>query len=243
MSFIQNVLQNAAIGQANVIVLGAGAHVYTKPANLLSVNFLAVAGGGGGASLELTADETIGVGGNGGGGTSGSLTLNASAVPSTLNITVGAGGAGGVAPVAGGDTVIDLPSQRVVGGGAAGPVAEIGAGVQFTAVGGAPNPSSGTWDFTTLGQLGSSVFGDWKGIDATVGVFLVGGSAGSIYPGDYQIVSYVSSGNNGNFDGQAPTNPGCGGIGGVAWRTDAAASATGSAGADGIVIITEFLGL
>jgi hypothetical protein len=88
-----------------------------------------------------------------------------------------------------------------------------------------------------------SVFGDWKGIDATVGVFILGGNASSLYPGDFPFVAYVSSGNNGNFDGQVPTNPGVGGMGGVAWRTDALAQAAGSAGADGLVIVTEYLAL
>jgi len=243
MTVVQNALQNAAIGQANMFVLAAGTHLYTKPANLRSVNFLCVGAGGGGASLELTVDETIGCGGNGGAGTAGSLTLSAAAVPATFDIIVGAGGAAGAPPSAGGDTILDLPSQRIVPGGAAGEPAAIGAGVQVADVSGAVAAPTGAWDWTAQGQRGGSVFGDWKGIDATVGVFILGGNASSLYPGDFPFVAYVSSGNNGNFDGQVPTNPGVGGMGGVAWRTDALAEAAGSAGADGLVIVTEYLAL
>ncbi len=243
MTAVQNVLQNAAVGTATITIIGAGTTLYTKPANLRSVNFLCVGAGGGGGSVELSVDDTIGVGGNGGAGTAGSLTLSAADVPATFDIIVGAGGAGGAAPAAGGNTTLDLPSARVVPGGAAGAAAETGAGVQVADVSAAVAAPTGAWDWTAEGQRGGSVFGDWKGIDATVGVFMLGGNASSLFPGDFPFVAYVSSGDNGNFDGQVPTNPGVGGMGGVAWRTDALAEAAGSAGADGIVIVTEYLAL
>jgi hypothetical protein len=79
-----------------------GSTTWTKPVGAKSVNVQLFAGGGGGGSgrKDNTAATTKGGGGGGGGGGYLNVTLDASALGSTENITIGAGGASGIAQAA-----------------------------------------------------------------------------------------------------------------------------------------------
>ena len=66
---------------------------WTKPANGTSVELILIGGGGGGGSGSGTGNGDAGGGGGGGGGFT-RLVIPTSALPSTVAVTVGAGGAG-----------------------------------------------------------------------------------------------------------------------------------------------------
>lgn len=106
---ISNIQNNIAQGQVGIGIpfLGNPARstniqtftasgVWTKPNRARSVWILCIAGGGGGGSGRKSASGTLATGGGGGGGGSASMiTLDASVLSATVNITIGAGGIGG----------------------------------------------------------------------------------------------------------------------------------------------------
>lgn len=79
-----------------------GTFTWTKPAGAKAVFVYVVGGGGGGGSGAV--NQTSSIRGGGGGGSAGGFTqswMNAADLPSTVTVTVGAGGAGGASRPAG----------------------------------------------------------------------------------------------------------------------------------------------
>ena len=74
-----------------------GTHTWTKPSGAKLIRVIAVGGGGGGGSggALVAADAGAGGGGGGGGASKRDVLFDATTIPSTVTVTVGAGGAGG----------------------------------------------------------------------------------------------------------------------------------------------------
>lgn len=75
----------------------ASSSTWTKPAGITTVTVELWGGGGGGGSGRRTGSSTRGGGGGGGGGGCNVRTFSAASLPSTVSITLGAGGTGGAA--------------------------------------------------------------------------------------------------------------------------------------------------
>lgn len=203
---------------------------YTPTAGMKYCIVEVIGGGGGGGGAVSGSTGTVGVAGGGAAGGYARKTISAATVGASKAVTIGAGGAGGGAGagVAGGTSsfgaIISVP------GGSPGDFATAGT------VSAAPSnigtiPTGG--DINCIGGASTAGSGFIIGTDALV-VSCGGGS--SIYgcggPAGAGTGSLVYLGNNG-------TNYGAGGGGSAI--LDAINVASGGNGADGVVIVTEYI--
>jgi hypothetical protein len=212
---------------SQTIITTTGNSTYTVPAGVKAILVEVIGGGGGGGSADGAASSA----GAGGGGGSGGYASKLYIFPaSSYSVTVGTGGAGGVAQAngatgtAGNDSVFDT------------------AGSPVTAKGGAGGSASGTAASTV-----AAVAGGAGGAVSTGGDVNCGGNPGG--PGIRLAAAQEVGGNGGssvlggggagtvNATGGNATNYGAGGGGaGTNGNTDRA----GGNGSQGVIIVTEY---
>lgn len=187
--------------------------VWKKPAGATVVSVALVSGGGGGGSGRRGAAATVRCGGGGGGGGAmQAATIPADLLPSTVNVTVGVGGAGGAAVTA------DDTNGNV---GIQGTASLFGSYVRsgFAGPGAGGTNAAGTGGFASSGALASggggaaaSTTGGVGGNATAVAGAAGGGAGGGITTANAAANGGRSSGfvngNGGVVAGTAPTNPG-----------------------------------
>lgn len=198
----------------------------------LVVKVVGGGGSGGGGSATGSVINSFGQGG-GGGGYAQSTFTDISAIPASVTVTVGAGGAGVVASSAGGGTSRfgDISTAPVF-------VEASGGG------GGGVKPANTYPAYVPGGVAGQGLHGD----------LLIGGAGGGCGSGNASLCASGSGGNSymgggggstgtgagsGRSTGVAGSNYGGGG-GGGAVNSNASAGVAGGAGADGVVIVEVY---
>lgn len=214
------------------VLTTASASPYVVPAGVSVIVVELVGGGGGGGGATATGFNSSGVGGGGGGGAYTRKRIATSAGAS-FTFVVGTGGAGGVgtaAAVSGGQTQFNATSITANGGGAGTGMAS-GTGILTTAVG-AGGAAGATGDLNIQGSDG----GKGYRMSGTLGISGTGGS--SFYA--TQSISVYTPTANSALTGTAGDLYGGGGSGGAAFRSSISQTATGGAGANGVIIIYEY---
>lgn len=180
-------------------------------------------GAGGGAAAPGAGNHNAGSGGGGGGCTEAFIT-DIAGLPSSVTVTVGAGGtaASGAAGNAGGDSSFN---STIIGAGGGGGLTTAASALATSATPGAGGEGSGG-DVTYAGTAGGMAGGN-----ATLGI---GGSGGGAHLGGGAVGAYTGAG-SGGVTGTAGKNYGGGGGGGTA--NASATARSGGAGAPGIVIV------
>mgnify|MGYP003634070262 CR=1 FL=1 len=223
-------LNGSKISSVLVTVLTVSDPVWTPNPLAKSIEFTVIGGGGGGGGVDGQGAGTAGASGGGGGG--GSAIKTISTVDATYNITIGAGGAGG-APANdgsnGGATTIVSTNVNIAANGGRG-------GIGITATTG-----------TTGAGIGNKLGGTATGGDVNV----QGSRSGAAKVGAGEIDSTSFGGSSilgmGAPPAYAALDPGAddadfsGGGGGGVFVKGGATNDTGGTGADGIVIIREYI--
>lgn len=199
---------------------------YTPSTGMLYCIIECQGGGAGGGGAAGSSGNFI-AGGGGGGGSYARLVATAATVGASQTVTIGASAngatAGNNAGTAGNDTSVG--TICIGKGGSAGS----GSSGTLGGAGGAGG-TAGTGDATTVGGAGS------RGAGASIGtVFLIGGQGGSSVFGS---ATPGTTGTAAAATGIAGGNYGSGGSGGSVQSSNT--NAGGGAGAQGIVVITEF---
>lgn len=217
------------ISGSSVTVITASDSSWAPKANTKFIVFDATGAGGSGGS---TAGGGTGTSATASGGGSGGRSVKSLENPSTtFNITIGAGGsvpsAGNNNGIAGGDTtIVDNDTGSIVnisaggGGGGQGVAGTASSNTRNGALGGTATGG----DINTSGNSSATamtVSGDNASLGNGAGSWMGGASLSEI-----------------NGDGDSGGAPGAGGAG--ACSVDNSTNRVGGAGADGIVIITEF---
>jgi hypothetical protein len=200
---------------------------YTAAAGTVAAIIECVGGGGGGGGVNPAPANYSLVGGGGGGGGYGRKLITGAQLTSQP-ITIGAAGAAGAANGAGGtggDTTFGSPSICTGKGGF------FGAASGGNCTGGMGGAASGVGDATFAGSPGQPGF--WSSSPFLMGA---GGGGASVFGGG--APSVVTSTNASAANGGTANGLGSGGGGGYSFN--GGTSATGSAGAAGVVVITEF---
>lgn len=217
-------IQEAPVVETKVTVFTASGTFNKDGDCLWAVVEVVGGGGGGGGTQSTTSSENADAGGGGGGGYARRLLLDAD-MASSVSVTVGAAGAGGVFgssnPGTGGTSSF---GAHVSATGGSGPAANSSAttGSTFDAGGAGGTGSSGYINVAGQGGGGGRVIG---------GVRVITGNGGSSHLGGGAIASGTSGAAGGAY----------GGGGGGASAGISASGRTGGAGAAGVVIVTEFL--
>ena len=212
----------------------SGSGTYTPGTGAQYIWVRAVGGGGQGGGCTSAAAANAGAGG--GGGSGGYAEYIAAAA--SYAYSVGSGGSGasaGSSGNAGHSTTFGTAGAKIsVGGGGGGGHTNSSTGNSSNCffVAGGSNGTSTTGTVTILGNAGLNAsvkvttnYGAAGGLGAS-SPFGIGGDGGYIF----------ATGTNSN--GIAPTGYGSGGGGGVCWG--ASGTATGAAGASGVIIVTEY---
>ena len=214
----QPVSGGSAFSNINVQVF-ASSGIYTPSSGMTLCTIECMGAGGGGAGVE-NASGIIIAGGGGGGGYS-RLTTNSSAIGASQVVTIGSGGAGGASGtnngVAGGNTSVG--TLCIANGGSG--------GINATRLGGAGG-AAGTGNIAATGPTGLSGLATSLNTTTSFG----GGGASTQWGGGGVEVSHPSG-------GAAGTGYGSGGSSGSS--SNSAGAQAGGNGANGYVIITEYL--
>lgn len=215
---------------------------FTIPPSVTAIKVTVVGGGGGGAGCTVAAACSVSLGGGGGGGSMAIQFFSGLTPGNTLSVTIGAagtaggvnaaGGAGGTSSVASGTQTITTVSCP--GGGGGTPAIANSTGSPSNLGSGGSTPTGGTINLPGYPYKG------WAGASIYAGAFynqsgIAAFTLGSPSPlGGYPTTSaYWRSGGGGSV-GDAASNYGSGGCGGLDAGNGARA---GGAGAAGIVII------
>lgn len=220
-----------AFGVVNVQVFTSGG-TYTPTSGMKYCIIECVGGGGGGGAVDSGSTATLYQGGGGGGGAYSRKFASAATVGASQTVTIGSGGAGGAAGTndGGNGGTTSVGSICTAPGGSGGAYTD---GSQL-GTGGAGGVA-GTGDISIVGHAGSN---GWYTSDTYAASGRGGGDAGAgmgagaPYPANS---AYAST----TFTGVAGGDYGGGASGGL--RVYIASSEAGGAGADGLVIITEFV--
>ena len=196
---------------------------YTPTVNMIYAWVQVVGGGGGAGGASIDGGDTAPSGSGGGGGLYASQVFSAATIGVSQAVTIGTGGAGGIGQNDGVDgSTTSFGALLTCSGGvkgqymrASGPVQEGGDGGQA---------HTGTPDYFSFGQGGQYAI--------NVGGAVVSGSGGSTLLGLGGKARAIAA------DGDSGAGYGSGGSGGIA---SSGVPATGGAGADGIVIVTEYI--
>lgn len=210
---------------------------YTPTTNMKYCTIEVVGGGGAGGGAASTSSTQGAAGGGGGGGGYARKTVAAATIGASKSVTIGAGGivgsAGNNPGNAGGTTSVGSTIVSATGGNGGNGSAVSGAtNIAFAAGGTGGVGSSG--DFNATGNAGTGGYA--SGVTPTGA--LPGAGGGSYLGGG---AAPVGAGTNSTSIGNAGQNYGGGGSGGYNLLSEASGT-TGSAGAQGIVIITEYIG-
>ncbi len=215
----------ATPGPSSRQIFTSGSGTYTTPAGVTAIMVEVVGGGGGGGGSNGTGFGTGAGAGGGGGGYTRRLIVNPAA---SYAYAVGTGGGGGAGASS--------------GSGSTGGTSTFGTGL-LSATGGSggsggPGSTSGTSSSTDPGTGGAGSGGDINttGDAGSPGLHLSGGNGvsgsggGSFFGGGAVGVSSTNTGNAGNTYGS----------GGSGALTQSNTNRDGGAGANGVVIVTEF---
>ncbi len=237
MSFAQNAVDNKVFVSLNLVVITSNG-TYTPPNNLLYAQVIAVGGGGGSGGRDATtaAGTSNAFGGGGGGGGTCIKSFNLSDLLPNVSVTIGSGGAAGSAGLNsggnGGDTIFSTSTPLQAGGGAGGGSASSASG------------SPQEFGLDIIGALGGSASGGDLNIPGGRCGRTNAGNAGA--PGASLLCAPSGSGRR-NGDTARAGNL-YGGGAGTCWNTSAyglgsQSARAGAAGAQGVVIIYEYLGV
>lgn len=207
----------------------AGAGTYTPTSGMVYCQIECVGGGGAGGGAAATAGGENSVGGGGGAGEYTRAMFSAATIGASIAVSVGAGGTGvsGAAGNNGGNTTVGSTILSAVGG--SGGTQANGAGSQQTS-GGAGGTGGVGADLAIPGGTGDSGL-------TTLGGFASGGNGGAntLGPSDNNGRHTVAGGGVG-LPGIAYGSGGGGGANGVS-----SAARVGGDGADGVIVITEYV--
>lgn len=197
---------------------------YTTPAGCTGILVQMVGGGGAGGGAAGALSNAAA----GGGGASGAYARKYISSPSaTYTYSCGAGGTAGTAGNnAGNNGGTTTFGTMTAGGGAGGTGMAAGTTVSLVR-GGLESTGTANADFSTTGQDGSE---GWR-LSASANLAGKGGA------------SYFGAGaraQDGNGTGITATSPGSGGAGGC--TSNNATSRSGGAGANGVILVTEYYG-
>jgi hypothetical protein len=224
--FVKDVRSGFSIASQTVVTT-TGTTTYTTPAGVKAILVEVVGGGAGGGSADGAASSAGAGGGGGAGGYAKKLYIFPA---SSYSVTVGTGGAGGVAQANGAvgtngnNSVFDTAGSPVTafggtGGGASGTAASTVAAV----AGGAGGAVSTGGDLNCGGDSGEA------GIRLAAAQEIGGNGGRSIFGGGGVGTVNATGGN-------APNYGGGGGGAGTNGNTDRA----GGNGAQGVIIVTEY---
>lgn len=222
---------------------------YTPSADLVYAVLECVGGGGGGSSggapsFPLPVTPWI-IGSGGGSGGYSKITLQAASIVGDQVITIGAGGAGGAqpansTPLAGVNGGVTSIGSLLTANGGNGATVYIDTGSRFIMTIPGAGATLTTGDLVIPGANGNP--GTNIPVNLTAGLVTTSGNGGSSVFGGGGLG--VVSAHNSVITGNAGlVNSGSGGSGGsFPVQTLAPFGTAGGAGADGIVIITEYIG-
>ena len=217
--------------------------VWSKPsaANFSHIEFEMLGAGGGGGGGDNTASTEGAAGGGGGAGGYIKGIRTAAELPSTLNITIGAGGSGGSAAggngSSGGNTVVGNAGagfSAITAGGGGGGDGDAGGTGRVNLDGGSSGTNSGhdhsKGDIEVSGMPGSNADRmSLSGVSAATGIAM--GRGGHTL--------YGSGGRHNSSHGPyGSVGYGAGGTG--SWQHNSDAADAGGDGKDGLVVITEY---
>jgi len=207
----------------------SGTYTPTAAMKYCMIEVVGAGGAGGGSTVSGAGDTCVGGGGGGGGYARGSFSAATIGVSQVVTIGAGGIGASGAAGGTGGTTSVGalISATGGVGGNEAGPAT-------FALASSGAGGAGASGDFQCQGCPGSFGFG-LVSAGAGISMSIVGGQGGSSFFGG-GAVSIVN--NAGAFNGNAATSHGGGGGGST---TGSAAAATGGNGANGLVVVTEFI--
>jgi hypothetical protein len=207
------------------VFTGHGTYTYT-PTSGMKYCTIEVCGAGGGGGGGTPGSNLYAVGAGGGGGGYGRKTVAAATIGSSQTVTIGTGGTAGSSGTGGTGGTSSLGAIVTATGGAGG-TQENGNNVSFLACVGGAGGAGASGDFNTNGAPGG------VGISMATGSNIVSGNGGSSFFGGGAVGIYTQS----NTAGNAGSSYGGGGSGSGSFGVS---GSTGGAGADGIVVITEF---
>ena len=211
---------------SGVIQVFAASGTYTPTAGMVYCQITCVGAGGGGGSSVGGGAATAAAGGGGGSGETRVGIFDAATIGASKAVTVGTGGIAGTAGGAGGTGVtssVGVLLSAIGGSGGAAGTSFSGNGI--STLGGIGGTGGSGGDYSMAGTPGS------PGVVAGSSAFALSGAGAVSSIGGGTIG--VTTGNPGN----TATNPGCGGSGGAS----STVSKDGGAGADGYVIVVEFI--
>jgi hypothetical protein len=209
-----------------VMTVVTSSGTYTKPSNLLYLEVEVQAGGGASGGVPATAaGQAAAAAGGGGGGYSRSL-FPASALPATVPMTVGAGGAAVSAGAGGTGGASSFGSLIACNGGGGGTMTGATSGAAF--VGGSVGGS-----VPTPGQLVIAGQAGGFGIALFTASWNVGGAGGSSHLGlgAQQIIAGTGGGTN---------NGAWGGGGAGRFQGASQPAGAGGVGGPGVIILREY---
>jgi len=207
----------------------SGTYTPTAAMKYCMIEVVGAGGAGGGSTVSGAGDTCVGGGGGGGGYARGSFSAATIGVSQVVTIGAGGIGASGATGGTGGTTSVGalISATGGVGGNEAGPAT-------FALASSGAGGAGASGDFQCQGCPGSFGFG-LVSAGAGISMSIMGGQGGSSFFGG-GAVSIVN--NAGAFNGNAATSHGGGGGGST---TGSAAAATGGNGANGLVVVTEFI--
>lgn len=204
-----------------------GAFTYTPTSGMDYCIVEVVGGGGGGGGVVAGAVNSLGGGGGGGGGGYSRKVISAATIGVSKSVTVAAGGSGGGAGGTGNPGGTSSLSSLITATGGAGG-SGLTASTAFRSIAGGAGGAGTAGDFNINGQVG--------GFSVTEGSVQAGssGAGGCSYFGGGAIPRNSTAA----ISGAAGNAIGGGASGGLGTN---ASNASGGTGADGCVIITEFI--
>jgi hypothetical protein len=221
-----NTIRAQKVGSAGILTF-TGNGIWTKASNLLFIDVIVIGGGGGGGSPVATGvpGNTRAGGGGSGGGYSRKIVL-APALNPTEVVTVGAGGIGGSNGQTGGQGVTSSFGSHLTATG--------GLGGAFSSSDNTIGPAQAGGGIGTNGLVNAAGSDGQHGYAALANV-VYGGNGGA---------SLMGGGGMGAVAGLALAQPGkVYGGGGGGGLSDEITPLDGGAGGQGVVIVTEYLGL
>lgn len=228
------------IAAINVQTFNSGVTTYVPTPKTIYCLIECIGGGGAGGGASAASGGCSAGGGGGGGGYASILLPVASVTGKT--ITVGAGAVGGTGNGAAGGAS-SVGTLVIAGGGSGGSTALNPSTSANSALGGAGGTgSSGTINLT--GQPGGAtwVFNEIvEGSFAPVALVAGGMGGGSVFLGGGYAEAFSYTGSTVGANGSAGLSPGAGGGGASLISIGGSTTRSGGNGANGLVIITEYL--
>lgn len=233
--YIMGIIGVAVTIPTTQVFTTVGANTWTKPTGLSFVDVTVGGGGGGsGGALACPGANESSMGGGGGGGATGRVRIAAATLPSTVTVTVGAGGTAGAATagVAGGTGGLSSFGGFLSANGGLGGICRANSAIMHGVEGGNGAITIGG-TLTGLAHGGSAGGTGWGGNNG-LGISGHGGSSHMGGGGRGQRTSAAGQG----LTGVAGRIYG-GGAGGSV-NSEGAAARTGAVGAQGVVFVEEY---